>query len=120
MFGCFNIKSQVNLNQGGNFNAPFCDTIPFEYIRGKIVIPVEIHQKVRKFIFDTGAPLMIFESLWQETGTELYSQATGTDAVGSQLNLDITKVESFEIGTTKFQHIPAVILKPHLSGFLSC
>lgn len=114
------IQAQNTLNKGEVFPKVFHDTIPFEFIEGKIVIEVEIGNKRRKFILDTGAPCAVFEGLHQELKAKVSHKDTIEDAVGGVVELDHTRLKSFKIGQLKFRNIPAVVMSEQVGSFLKC
>jgi len=62
-------NTSLDLLKSNNYalnNKNFTDTINVEFHNNRIVLPVEIAGKSRKFIFDTGASTIIFEDLKQE------------------------------------------------------
>jgi hypothetical protein len=117
---CAQVQGQSKLNHGAEFQAPFCDTIPFAFVQGKMLISVEIDQKPRSFILDTGAPTMIFESLKNEIGAKYLDDTEVRDAVGGIEALDIVELKSFKLGRVKFRDVPAVQVYDDLAGMLKC
>ncbi len=114
------LPAQGLLNQGAEFQAPFCDTIPFEWVQGKMLISVEIDQKPRLFMLDTGAPTMIFESLKNEIGAKYLDNQEIRDAVGGTEALDLVELKSFKIGRIEFRDVPAMQVYDDLAGMLKC
>ena len=113
-------QNKVNFNMGGEFKQTFCDTIPFEYTRGKIILPVIINDKKRRFIFDTGSSLAISSELTNEINSEVIDDRKMTDALGVQSNFEIVKVKRFQLKNTIFEDVPAVRLDVMNKGFLKC
>lgn len=52
-------------------NKNFNDTLPFEFVKNKIIIPVFLNGKIRRFILDTAAPMLITKELQEECRFEL-------------------------------------------------
>ena len=118
-FFCYSqINAQINLNQGASFKDIFYDSIPFEFIRGKIIVPVTINNKIRKFIFDTGAPLIIYEEIKNELDLEELYEVPMLDAVGGNTNNKVVKLKSLKIKNISFDSVQAIIIKQH--NFYSC
>lgn len=114
------LSAQNTLNKGKVFPKVFYDTIPFEFIQGKMVVEVEIGNKPRKFILDTGAPCIIFERLRQEIDAKVSYQEKLKDAVGGSVQLDRIKLESFKLGQLVFRNIPAFAMQEQTGSLLKC
>jgi hypothetical protein len=114
------LSAQGLLNQGAEFQRPFCDTIPFTFVQGKMLISVEIDQKPRLFMLDTGAPTMIFESLKNEIDAKYLDNQEVRDAVGGIDALDVVELKSFKIGRIEFRDVPAMQVYDDLVGMLKC
>jgi len=61
----------VKWNNGECKSKNYLDSINFEVVKEKIIIPVEINNKVYRFILDTGAPNMISKELYDELKPQL-------------------------------------------------
>ena len=120
LFGASFLQAQNTLNKGKVFPMVFHDTIPLEFIEGKIVVPLEIEGKPQKFILDTGAPCIIFEDLYQEMDAKISHKEKLTDAVGGVVHLDRIKLKSFNLGQLAFRNIPAFVLPEETNRILKC
>ncbi|AEE54662.1 retropepsin-like aspartic protease [Haliscomenobacter hydrossis] len=114
------LQSQSSLNKGRVVENTFHDTIPFEFILGKMVVTLEIGDKPRKFILDTGAPCTIFEDLHQEMDAKISHNEKLTDAVGGVVHLGRIKLKSFNLGQVTFRNIPAFVLPEETNKILKC
>ena len=120
LFGSNFLQAQNTLNKGKVFPLVFHDTIPIEFIKGKIVVPLEIGGKLQKFILDTGAPCTISEDLHQEMDAKISHNEKLTDAVGGVVHLDRIKLKSFNLGQITFRNIPAFVLPEETDRILKC
>src|SRR5690606_29627911 len=91
-----------NLNNTSIASSDFCDTIPFEYIRGKMIISVSVNQHVSKFIVDTGAPLLISDKLQSELNLEASQNGTVRDVTGQTGKIPVVSIPEINIGTIRF------------------
>ena len=114
------LQSQSSLNQGGIVQPTFHDTIPFEYIRGKMLVELEIGGKLRKFILDTGAPSAVFDYLQQDIGAEVAHRDSLRDAAGGIAELDCIELKSFKLGQLEFRNIPALVMRAQMGSLLKC
>ena len=114
------LQAQNHLNEGRVVQNTFHDTIPFEFIQGKMVVALEIGGKLRKFILDTGAPCAVFEHLQQEIGAKITYRDSLKDASGGISELDRIKIKSFKFGQIEFRNIPAVVMREQTGSMLKC
>ena len=112
--------SQVDFNQGIIVQKNFCDTIPIEYVREKILIPVVINGENKKFLFDTGATLIISEQIQSKMKNKKYGKIKVTDIYKRETFQTCVKVEEIQIGKLIFQNTPSLVLDQETSGLLSC
>lgn len=121
LIGCgWSLFAQPSLNQGRVLPARFCDTIPFEFIQGKMVVRVEIGNRLRKFIVDTGAPCAVFDRLQQELAAPVIYRDTISDAIGGIVEMARIEIEFFQLGQVEFSNIPALVMQEQVGQVLNC
>lgn len=98
----------------------FCDTIPFQYINGKMVVSVQINNQNRRFIFDTGAPLLISDDLQQEMKNRVTGKASVKDVAGNIVEEQTILIPSFKLGNIPFERSKAVVYQKQKTGLLKC
>lgn len=113
-------QAKVNFNEGSIAQSRFCDTIPFEFIKDKMIVKVKINHKTKRFIVDTGNTLAISDELQTEMNNEVLDSVFQMDAVGSRKKRITVKVGAFELGNLTFKNIPAVVMNVKETGFLTC
>lgn len=113
-------QSKVDFNQGNIKQVSFNDTIPFEYIREKIIVNITIKDKKRRFIFDTGATLIISEELQSEMQNPIIDSVKQMDAFGSRVTKLAVIVNEFSLNRITFQNIPSIVSNFKDAGALSC
>jgi len=74
-----------NINKSEITVHDFCNTNPFEYTREKIIVTVVINKQPKRFVFDTGAPLLISNDLMAANNNPIAGFATVTDAGGKTI-----------------------------------
>jgi hypothetical protein len=87
----------------------FVDTIQFEFIKNKIIIPVTIGNEEKKYFFDTGAPLTISKNLQTSMNYHLLTKRIMVDANGTRDSVEIVEVKEFEWGKIKFRNSASVV-----------
>lgn len=84
-------------------------TIEFTPVRGLIIIPVNIKGTEYRFLFDTGAPSAISESIQNKYGFKLISTSDLTDAQGNKQNTKYVKVDTLVIQNNPFINTAAFV-----------
>nr|WP_199001466.1 aspartyl protease family protein [Flavobacterium sp. ASV13] len=115
----FGVFSQ-NINKSEITVHNFCDTIPFEYIRGKIIVKVVIHNETKRFVFDTGAPFLISNDLMQVINATSFGSINVTDVGGKTIEQQIVKIPALSIGNVSFKDGVAVVFDRKKTGMLDC
>ena len=93
-------RNVTNAMRAGNPNRlAVPDTIPFEYINRVIIVKGQINGKPYRFIFDTGAPTIIWNEAARELGlAKATVSSTARDARGTVLGLDLYAAERVQVG----------------------
>lgn len=113
-------QDKIDFRQGEILQKQFCDTIPFEYVRNKMIVSVTINKHKKRFIFDTGATLIISEEIQQETQNPVLGNVFQMDANKRQKQVSVVSVKEFELGSLTFQNIPSVVSDIKQTSFLNC
>lgn len=108
-FSCGIFDSKVDFNQGRTLQTEYFDTIPFNYIREKIVLPVIIKQDTFDFIFDSGAPTIVSEEIMERFSYPLLGADTIRDTHRNKKNRKIAVVQKISLGDIDFGNIPAIV-----------
>jgi predicted aspartyl protease len=106
-----NYLKNVNLLTSGHLDREnFVDSIPFEMRKDLVIVKAQVNGKDKplEFIFDTGA----FNSKINHTLTDEYHLETkaikeNKDSNGNVKTIEVTQLESFQLGQTVFSKIGA-------------
>jgi len=109
LFSCSLLRSRVDVNQGGPVAASYNASIPFDYIRDKVIVPVTIGGMERHFIFDTGAITMISQSLYQQMGYPLMGRGHFYDIHQNVDTARVVRIPHLRLGEVAFRNIPAMV-----------
>jgi len=93
----------TTIQWGSLMSSTFEETIEVEIVRGLIIIPVRIHGKYYRFLFDTGAPSSISENLQEEFGFKSISKGVIIDSENSR-----KKVKYIQMDTIRLNNIPFI------------
>lgn len=98
------------LNQGAALQKSYATEIPIERVKDWVVIPVQFKGKQYRFLFDTGAPVMLRSSLLRQQKRQLASIPV-SDVNKSVRELAVAMVDSLQIGEVIFDGVPALELE---------
>ena len=107
--GIFN--SRINFNQGEAGRSNYFDSIPFDYVRGKIIVPVTIQGDTFNFLFDSGAPTIISEEVQDKYSFGTLGSDTISDIYSNKNNMQVVILDSLLLGSVRFDGIPALVSK---------
>ncbi len=83
--------------------------IPFGLRSGKIYLPAMINDFSGEFVFDTGSPTILDQSLADQLNLEIIGENSGRDANGNVVKMKIALVDSIVLGDTRFQDVPVMV-----------
>jgi len=109
LFSCGLFRRGVDVNQGGPVAASYKSTIPFDYIRDKVIVPVTIGGEERRFLFDTGAITMISQSLFREMGYPVFGKGRFSDIHQNTDTTKVVKIPQLQLGGVVFRDLPAMV-----------
>jgi len=95
-------------------------TMPFELIKEKIIIPVEIGDKTYRFLVDTGGIFEISEALQNEFN---FSQIESTTVIGinrKEIEIKTVVVPEIRLGNWSFKERKAIVSDLHSKYPYSC
>jgi len=105
-------KAQVfEFNQGGFQEENYLVELPYENIRSKIIVTVEISGQPKKFILDTGAPMAISERVYQEINPPIFSKQEISDIHNKKDSLVIVLLNDLKLNNSLISGIPAVVIQ---------
>ncbi len=98
----------------------FCDTIPFEYVRNKIIVEVKINEQKKRFIFDTGAPSCISDRMQSQMNNDILDTTFLTDLSGIRKQILVVSVKQLTLGTLFFEYFPSAVINKESTGLANC
>jgi predicted aspartyl protease len=87
----------------------FIDTISFEFINNKIILPVSIEGETYRFAFDTGASMFIPKTLVTKNNYRILKTDSVRDASGKREALDFAELREFQLGNLTFTNTPCIV-----------
>lgn len=98
----------------------FMGRTTFETAFDLIIIPVEINGKRYRFLFDTGAPMVISEELQNELGLKSVNQGNVSDSQGKRNKEDYVWLDKMTIGGVDFLKTGSLVANLNLAPEIHC
>jgi len=115
LFFVLDSKAQAfDFNQGGFQEENYLVELPYENIRGKIVITVQVSGQPKRFLLDTGAPVAISERVYQEINPTILSKQEISDVNNKKDSLLVVLLNDLKLNNSLLSGIPAVVIKESL------
>jgi len=103
-----------SFNQGEFVENDYFIELPYQKIKGKIIVDVQINNQLLKFILDTGAPTAVSKELSKNLGLEILSNEDITDINRNKVEFEIARINELKIGKLSIINIPAVVFEEKL------
>ena len=114
-------KSQSQgLNEGTIKSKDYFVEIPFEFINGKIIIPVEINKITYRFVLDTGAPNVLSKKLSSLINPNLKKLISVSDSNNKKSDMGLISIPELIIGNITFENSSALVLQEDKNLFFDC
>ena len=117
--GC-KIQFSDAMQMGQVISGKIDQTIEFTPLRGLIIIPVNIKGTEYRFLFDTGAPSAISETIQHDYGFKLISTSDLTDAQGNKQKTKYVKIDTLAIQDIPFINTSAFVANFENNPVLKC
>lgn len=109
-----------SLNKGKVQQKDYYSEISFEYVKNKIIIPVEIEGKTYRFLLDTGAPNIISEELSQVIANDSLTIMRITDINQKEKQLKVVSVPKMVLGGVVFENSAALVYDLKQNKTIDC
>lgn len=96
------------------------ETVDIELHSRLIVVPITIHGKVYRFLFDTGAPFSISNHIQKENNFKIVSKGNIIDSDHNRKKVDWAQVDSIRVGDALFLNQTAFVGDFESNPILSC
>lgn len=110
----------INFNQGSVNSKEYFEVIQYEFVLGKIVIPVTINQKTYKFILDTGAPNIFSNTVLKENNLIVGDSINISDANNLNEAMKSAMVPQLKIGNLTFENQAGLVYNFENHILLKC
>ena len=112
----------AQFHQGKIKQKHYFQVIPYQEIKGLLIVPVTINGKTYQFAFDTGASLAISDKLYKELNLRTICQIKAGDASGEKDKARIISLPEIDLQGITFRNTFGVVFheNPEQSNFLDC
>ncbi len=106
----FGQEKQFNLNQGSIKQKEYFTEIPFEFLKGQIIVNVSIKGENYRFSIDTGAPTIISDKLYNQLGLSTVHKVQMTDSQNAKDSIHVAMIKSLKVGDIEIENSPALVM----------
>jgi len=110
----------LNFNKGRSVKKNYYTEVKYDFVKGKIIIPVVIEGEIYKFLLDTGAPNMITSSLRGKIETKFLKSISVKDANDKTMALNVVSVPLLTIANVSFKNIPTIVNHKDTNFIFDC
>jgi len=110
----------TTLNIGKVKPKNYYEEITFEFIEGKIIIPVNIEGKRYSFLFDTGSPNIISSTSFDSSSYKITDKHPISDSNNISESIDISLLKELKIGNILFKNTTTLIYNLNSNPFIKC
>ncbi|WP_282035936.1 retropepsin-like aspartic protease [Saccharicrinis aurantiacus] len=103
-------KTDFLINQGSLLPNEYYEELPFEFLKGQIIINVSIEGKTYRFSLDTGAPTSVSNNLYKKLSTSKIGKLEIFDANNEKDSINVISLKSLKIGDITIKNTPALVL----------
>lgn len=94
--------------------------IPFEYVKGKIILPVTLGGEVYRFILDTGAPTILSNRVAEKLGITLLDSIKVSDANETKQQMGLVTIPKLSLSDLHFHNSTALVYTIKTNDIFSC
>ncbi len=106
--------------KGDDPKTEYSTQVPFTRTTKLIIVEVEMDGKPRRFLFDTGAPMVVSEELAEEFDMKVVATAKVGDSNNQERKQEFVRMPEFSIGAQQFSDFTAVVVDLDYSPVVAC
>jgi hypothetical protein len=117
----WNCKSSAVLFSKGKTTAEAFDkTVSFTKNKGLMIVPIEIDGETYRFLFDTGAPMVISTELQAKLQCKKLTSKGVGDSQGRKKQLDYVRLPEIELAGQRFEKLTAIVADLNEAPAIGC
>ncbi len=103
-------QDDFSLNQGRISPNKYFQELPFEFLKGQIIITVSINGDNYRFSLDTGAPTSISDELYKTLNPSNIGTIEVSDANNEKDSLKVAILKSIKLGDIEIKEAPTLVV----------
>lgn len=120
VFSNFCFAQNISVNKGNTQKQNYYSEIQFEYVNGKIIIPVLINEIKYRFLLDTGASNLITKKLASILNPKSLQEIKVEDANDNKSSMNVVELPNLTIGNIVFENSVALSSNDEKNLFFDC
>lgn len=120
LFSLATFAQRGPLSKGNAVSANYYTEINYDWVKGKIIIPVLIEGKTYQFLLDTGAPNLISSELLRHLQTKTVDSIFVNDANSKRKKMEIVSIPKLTIGEVVFENISSLVYQYEQNILFDC
>lgn len=120
VFSNFCFAQNISVNKGNTQEQNYYSEIQFEYVNGKIIIPVIINEIKYRFLLDTGASNLITKKLASILNPKSLQEIKVYDANDNKSSMNVVELPNLTIGNIVFENSVALSSNDEKNLFFDC
>jgi hypothetical protein len=118
--GCYTKSSTYLFSLGDGPEEIYQDSIAFTRQSRLIIFPVTIQGKTYRFLFDTGAPMVVSEELAKTLKMKRVSRKSVGDSQGKREKLNYVRMDEITVGHKSFTNLTAIVADLKRAPAINC
>jgi predicted aspartyl protease len=107
-------QGSFTFNQGQSKSLEYFAVIPYENVKGKIIIKAVINEKLYRFILDTGAPTTVTKDLYNDLQLKTINKLPVYDQSGRVDSMVVVSLKEISIGDVTFTDVATLVAEKTL------
>ncbi len=99
---------KADFNRGGTKAKNYFIELPYELEAGKIIVKIDIGGKPNRFLFDTGASMILYGDIIKEISTLHISKIKLYDSQSNEDSVDYGIIKKIKLGNIYFENVPSI------------
>ncbi len=103
-------EPMFSLNKGKIKQKEYFEEIPFEFVKGQIIVKVSINNETYRFSVDTGAPTSISDKLQSKLKLPIVHKLELIDSNNVKDSINVALLESISVGNIEIKNTPVLVV----------
>ncbi len=108
-FSCSLLRQRIEMNRGRAERKVYHDTLAFDYLSDKLILPVKIQGKTYRFIYDSGALTVVSKALYRQMDYPVIGTHHFYDVHRNTDTSRVVRTGQLSLGRVTFTGTPALV-----------